>query len=211
MHYICKTGGLFAANTYLIIGENNHTLIIDPTDFKRMETELQDLHPVAILLTHGHFDHICALCDLLEHYDIPVYIHANDEEMLYDPIKNGLHLFYPHTPFRRPCGQIIPIRDGDQLNFEGFSNPIRVIHSPGHTKGCACYLFNKPDSNPTLFTGDVLFEGSIGRTDLYGGSAAEMQASLRELSKLSDDIVVCPGHGDATDIGTEKKLNPYLR
>lgn len=212
MRIICTSGGYVAANTYFVIGKNNYTLIIDPTDSVSIQNQikLDHLTPIAILLTHGHFDHTVALNELTEAYSIPVYIHASDAEMLDDPIKNGLHLFYPDASFVRFNGQLITLRDDDELSFEGFESSIMAIHTPGHTKGSACYLFNDPVGRQTLFSGDVLFEGSIGRTDLYGGSAAEMQASLHELSKLPNDIVVYPGHGPSTDIGSEKRGNPYF-
>lgn len=213
MRYICKSGGAFAANTYLIIGDHNELLIIDPTDADYISSLIirNNLIPTAILLTHGHFDHICAVAELFDRYTIPAYIHSADVEMLSDPVKNVLRFFYPDAPYRQPHGQVITINDGEQLAFDGFKNPITVFHTPGHSKGSVCYLFNESDSKPTMFTGDLLFAGSIGRTDMFGGSSYEMRESLHKLTLLSDEVVICPGHGPSSDIISEKDCNPYFR
>lgn len=212
MHISVLHGGNFSANTYLITSEHNYTLIVDPNDASLIQTEIVRNRsiPVAILLTHGHFDHICALNELLERYSIPVYIHSADSELLIDPIKNGLHFFYPNAPFQPTTERVRLIHGGEKISFNGFDEPIQVLHTPGHTKGSVCYFFNDQNGNASLITGDVLFAGSIGRTDLYGGSSKEMIDSLHELCKLSDELVVYPGHGPATDIGSEKQSNPYL-
>lgn len=213
MHISVLHGGNFTANTYLITSEHNCTLIVDPGDASLIESEIVRNRsiPVAILLTHGHFDHICALNELIERYSIPVYIHSADSELLIDPNKNGLHFFYPNAPFEPTTERVRLISGGDRLSFDGFDEPIQVLHTPGHTKGSVCYLFNNHNGDASLISGDVLFAGSVGRTDLYGGSSKEMNDSLHMLANLSDELVVYPGHGPATDIGREKKNNPYLR
>lgn len=210
MRYFCCPGGPFNANTYLISNDQGGLVIIDPTDAAYIRSLLaqEQLKPLAVLLTHGHYDHFCALNELLEHLDIPVYIHSADVEMLNDPHKNCMDLIYYDPPQVSFEHEVNPLHDGDELCFEGFIDPIKVIHAPGHSKGCVCYLFH--EDKPTLFTGDVLFAGSIGRTDLYGSSSSEMRQSLHILSKLPDELTVCPGHGPSTDIGSEKKCNPYF-
>lgn len=211
MRYICRMGGPFNANTYLVSNDHGGLVIIDPTNLSFIRSFIEDSQnrPLAVLLTHGHFDHYCALDKLLELYDIPVYVHSADIEMLNDPHKNCIDLIYREPPQFSFAHDVTPVGDGDELAIEGFINPIKVVHAPGHSKGSVCYLFNEDE--PVLFTGDVLFAGSIGRTDLYGSSSTEMQQSLRILSELPDELTVCPGHGPSTDIGREKKCNPYLR
>lgn len=210
MRYLCRPGGPFNANTYLISNDFGALLIVDPTDaaYIRSFIEHGNHKPLAVLLTHGHYDHFCALNELLEHYNIPVYIHSADIEMLNDAHKNCMDLIYYDLPQVSFDHEVKPLRDGDELCFDGFSAPIKVFHAPGHSKGCVCYLFN--EDKPTLFTGDVLFAGSIGRTDLYGSSSIEMRESLRRLAQLPNDLIICPGHGPSTDIGSEKKSNPYF-
>lgn len=210
MRYICHPGGPFNANTYLISNDQGGLVIIDPTDavYIRSLLDKRKHKLLAILLTHGHYDHFCALDELLGQFDVPVYIHNADIEMLNNPHKNCMDLIYYNPPKVSFEHEVNPLQDGDELCFEGFDHPIRVIHAPGHSKGCVCYLFD--EGEPTLFTGDVLFAGSIGRTDLYGSSSTEMRQSLQILSELPDELTVCPGHGPSSDIGSERKCNPYF-
>lgn len=213
MTYYVKQGGPIAANTYLLFNEMNGLVVIDPTDaaYIRSMIEWKKCNLLAVLLTHGHFDHISGLAELLEQYPVPVYVHEEDKEMLSDPVKNGLHIFYPNAPYRQIQGNIISLHGDEDIRLEGFANPLRILHTPGHTKGSVCYRFNEPNHAPTLFTGDTLFAGSIGRTDLYGGSASEMRESMHRLSSLPSEVVICPGHGPSSDAQSEKLCNPYFR
>lgn len=213
MTYYVKQGGPIAANTYLILNESNGLVVIDPTDaaYIRSVVEWKKCELSAVLLTHGHFDHTSGLADLLEQFSVPVYIHESDREMLTDPVKNGLRVFFPNAPYRQIRGNIVSFHDEDEICLNGFVNPIRVLHTPGHTKGSVCYLFDEPKQTPTLFTGDTLFAGSVGRTDLYGGSASEMGESMHRLAALSPEVVICPGHGPSSDVQNETLCNPYFR
>ncbi len=198
MQLTCLPGGVLRANTYVLHADgSNEAVVIDPTDAKRLEEYLSRnaLRPVAILLTHGHFDHICGLADFLKRYPIPVYLHPGDGSMLTDPMHCGLHLFFPGAPFD-PVNGSLPIADGQTLTLGGLS--IDVLATPGHSKGSVCYLIDG-----VLFSGDTLFRAGFGRTDLYGGSHAELLTSLHRLRALSADTAVYPGHGGATTIGAE--------
>lgn len=213
MTYYVKQGGPISANTYLLFNESNGLVVIDPTDaaYIRSMIEWKQCRLLAVLLTHGHFDHISGLAELLEQYPVPVFVHEADKEMLSDPVKNCLRIFYPNAPYNRIQGDIVTLKDEENIRLDGFVNPIKVLHTPGHTKGSVCYLFSEPDHAPTLFTGDTLFAGSVGRTDLYGGSATAMRESMHRLSALSPEVIICPGHGPSSDAQSERNCNPYFR
>ena len=159
------------------------------------------LEPAAILLTHAHFDHIGAVPGLLEKFPgLPVYIGENDVAVISHPM-NQLPPDYP--PIKKPeklkaIGQADSIEGLDQLE---------VIETPGHTPGGACYYLPK---EKLLLSGDTLFAGSFGRTDLPGGDMATLVESLKKLTLLPDDTLVIPGHGPHTTIGAEKRSNPFL-
>lgn len=171
------------------------------------------LHPVAVLLTHGHFDHTFSVLPVCQARNVPAYIHPADRGQLTDPL-SGLGL-PKGTPFlgleSLPLAEPDDLRmlaDGDAIPLGGMK--FRVQHAPGHTAGSVVFELGT-DGGESLFSGDVLFAGSIGRVDLPGGSMAEMTTSLREvILPLADETTVYPGHGPTTTVGRERTSNPYL-
>jgi glyoxylase-like metal-dependent hydrolase (beta-lactamase superfamily II) len=169
------------------------------------------LHPAAVVLTHGHLDHTFSVAPVCGARGITAYIHPDDRELLADPAK-GLSvdlnmLFGGRLPYSEP-EDVAPLRDGELVRLAGLE--LTIGHAPGHTGGSV--LIQVPgDDAPLCFSGDVLFAGSIGRTDLPGGDPAAMLASLRDkVLPLADETVVLPGHGPRTTIGRERRSNPYL-
>ena len=177
------------------------------------------LHPVAVLLTHGHFDHTFSVLPVCQARDVPAYIHPFDRSQLADPwsgvgIPVGTPLFGTLT-FAEP-DDVRELGDGEKVSVAGLDFAVR--HAPGHSRGSV--VFGLPGANgvdglddgPVLFSGDVLFAGSIGRVDLPGGSMDAMTTSLREvILPLDDATQVCPGHGPITTIERERATNPHLR
>ncbi|MDT4970000.1 MAG: hydroxyacylglutathione hydrolase [Pseudonocardiales bacterium] len=170
------------------------------------------LHPVAVLLTHGHFDHTFSVLPVCQARDVPAYIHPADRGQLSDPwsgvgMPPGTPLFGTLT-FAEP-DDVRELGDGDTVPLAGLDFGIR--HSPGHSAGSVVFGLSSAD-DAVLFSGDLLFAGSIGRVDLPGGSMAEMEASLREVILPMDDAtLVHPGHGPSTTIARERAANPYLQ
>ena len=175
------------------------------------------LHPVAVLLTHGHLDHTFSVVPVCQARDVPAYIHPADRGQLTDPWA-GLGLPYgapmfgvAGLTFAEP-DDVGELTDGARLEIAGLT--WTVEHAPGHSPGSVTFTlaFSATDADPsTMFSGDLLFAGSIGRQDLPGGSEQEMDESLRRvvLSK-SDATTVHPGHGPSTSIGRERRSNPFL-
>lgn len=198
--------GQVQTNFYMAVNEETkETLLIDPADgasYIIRQVEQLGLKPVAILLTHGHFDHILAVNDLKARYDIPVYIHEDEKDVLADPsislcewIGGNVQISVDHY-----------VKDGQILDLAGFK--VKVLHTPGHTKGGACFYI---EDEKAVFAGDTLFNCSIGRTDFPTGNTLTLLASIREkLFVLPDDTNVFPGHEGTTTIGYEKKHNPFL-
>jgi glyoxylase-like metal-dependent hydrolase (beta-lactamase superfamily II) len=169
-----------------------------------------------VLLTHGHLDHTFSVAPVCGARGITAYIHPGDREMLADPAK-GLssdleQLFGGRFSWTEPS-DVEPLTDGTVLDIAGVQ--LTVDHAPGHTRGSVLFRTQGDPvegPEPICFSGDVLFAGSIGRTDLPGGDTATMMVSLRDkILPLSDDTVVLPGHGPDTTIGRERASNPYLR
>ena len=154
-----------------------------------------------ILLTHGHFDHVGAVGLLREKTGAPVYVHPYDLERMLGARRQGM-LF--GLSVQNPPKPDYEVADGDTVPFGGLA--FRVAHTPGHTPGCVCYI-----AGGMAFVGDLIFAGSIGRTDLPGGSYETLIDSVRtKIFTLSDDTVLFPGHGPATTVGEEKRTNPFF-
>lgn len=205
---------MFATNCWVIAAEKgSECIIVDPgmTDISA-EVEMiiaeEGLKPVAALLTHGHLDHTFSVKPLADGYGISAYIHSEDRRFIADPA--GIHgAQFVETlkgmHFAEPA-KVENLKDGSLLDFVGLS--IRAIHAPGHTRGSLMFMINEE----ILISGDVLFAGSIGRTDLPTGSMSDMRNTLsKKVLTLDDAIRVLPGHGDETTIKYERKTNPYLK
>lgn len=209
--------GSFAANCYLIApAAGEECLIIDPgQDAEAGIAEIVEryrLRPAAVLATHGHIDHIWSVAPVCGARNIPAYIHPADRALLSDPAKGlpmqaGQQLFGGMT-FTEP-DDVIELADGMTLDIAG----VRLIadHAPGHTPGSVAFRLPAAAEPGTLFSGDLLFAGSIGRVDLPGGDYATILDSLaRVCLPLPDETVVLSGHGPQTTIGAERTANPYL-
>ena len=212
----------FGTNCYVVAaGPGEQCLVVDPGIgvLERLDEVLAQhrLHPAAVLLTHGHLDHTFSVAPVCGARGITAYVHPADLEMLADPAK-GLNmdlnaLFGGRLPYTEP-EDVAELTDGATLSLAGLE--ITVDHAPGHTGGSV--LFRLPgagsswEAEQICLSGDVLFAGSIGRTDLPGGSTETMMTSLLDkVLPLADDTVVLPGHGPETTIGRERVANPYLR
>ena len=199
--------GLVRTNCYIVYSEDSKkAVIIDPAADSRRITEevsLLGVTPEAILLTHGHFDHMLAAESLRNGYQIPVCVHKADAELLKHPELNCSEAFL-HMSYSLSADE--ELEDGQSLCF--LDGALTVISTPGHTEGSCCYYAKNEN---ILFSGDTLFQGSVGRTDLPTGRAAKLSASIRDkLFVLPDDTLVLSGHGDQTTIGEEKQYNPYV-
>jgi hydroxyacylglutathione hydrolase len=212
----------FGTNCYVVAaGPGEQCLIVDPgigvLDQLDEVIAQHRLFPAAVLLTHGHLDHTFSVAPVCGARGITAYVHPADLEMLADPAK-GLsmdltELFGGRFTYTEP-DDVAELTDGATLSLAGLE--VTVDHAPGHTGGSV--LFRLPgagsdwEADQVCLSGDVLFAGSIGRTDLPGGSTETMLTSLRDkILPLADDTVVLPGHGPATTIGRERAQNPYLR
>jgi glyoxylase-like metal-dependent hydrolase (beta-lactamase superfamily II) len=171
------------------------------------------LTPVAVLLTHGHFDHTFSVAPVCDGHDVPAFIHPDDRAMLSDPMKGlsreALSFFGGRLEMREPR-EVRTLDDGAALEFAGLA--LRVDHTPGHTPGSIVFTTSTDEGGEVILAGDTLFAGSIGRTDLPGGDSAQMMRSLRDKLLTRDDTAyVLPGHGPATTIGRERESNPFLQ
>lgn len=214
----------FGTNVYVVApAAGEQCIVVDPgievADGVDAIVSENGLEPVAVLLTHGHIDHTFSVVPVGSARGLPAYIHGDDRELLVDPMKGispeTAAMFGGRLRWVEP-DDVRLIGDGP-LEIAGLS--IEVDHAPGHTPGSVMFrLQGAPQSEAddvspgqTMFSGDVLFAGSIGRTDLPGGSYSQMMQSLAEkVLPLPDDVLVLPGHGESTTIGHERLTNPYL-
>lgn len=198
--------GIISTNCYLAINEETkQAVVIDPAacpSYLMSHIKSEGLKVEAILLTHGHFDHIMGIDGFLSEFDVPVYVHEDDADAMEDPVLNQSSTYTSGYTF----GKARYLRDRQTLELAGYT--FRVIHTPGHTKGGCCYYVASED---VLFSGDTLFQNSVGRTDFVNSSTSDLVHSVREkLFLLPDDTIVYPGHMGETKIGHEKKYNPYV-
>lgn len=208
--------GMLACNCYVIAaGPGADAVVVDPgqraaAPLRRILDENR-LTPAAVLITHGHIDHIWSAQKVSDFYGIPTYIHPEDRVMLTDPIRGigpRIGQLVAGALFREPTQVIELAPAGDKLQLDDFT--VAVDHTPGHTRGSV--VFRVPDGpSDVVFSGDTLFKQSVGRTDLPGGSGRDLLRSIMEkLMVLDDRTVVLPGHGPATTIGAERRTNPFL-
>jgi glyoxylase-like metal-dependent hydrolase (beta-lactamase superfamily II) len=206
-----------ATNAWLVApdGPGGECVLIDaPPEPEPIITRLAelDLRLVALLSTHGHIDHVGGISTVVraQEHEVPVHIHDDDKHMLVDIAGSGGGLaHYLEGLDLRPPELIEGLDDGTVVQGAGMR--FEVLHTPGHTPGSVCLLVSIGDSGPILFSGDHLFAGSIGRTDMPGGSFPQLMDSMqRKILPLADEIPVLPGHGGATTIGRERMTNPFL-
>lgn len=199
------TVGEFGVNCFVVEGRDRRALVIDAgADAPQIEALLTDrrLTVAAYLLTHGHIDHVSAVAELCDARPAPVVMHAGDRTWAFTPA----NLFLPFYPSpRTPAAEFRLVDDGQPWEDAGLT--YEVLATPGHTPGGVCYWFKSANA---LFTGDTLFAGSVGRTDLPGGDGSVLERSLKRLAALPGDLAVYPGHGPETTIEAERDSNPFL-
>ena len=194
----------FASNTHILIS-GEHAVVVDPSvDAGRIidAATNEGAQIEAILLTHGHFDHIFSIDTLRERLGIKLIMHKDDAEMITDGRKNAFYTFFHRDSTYSPADETFD--DGYEIAVG--EEIVKVIHTPGHSKGSVCYL-----CGDSLITGDTLFADGIGRTDLYGGSHSDIIASLDKLAKLDKSIKIYTGHGESTLLGHALDNSLYFR
>jgi glyoxylase-like metal-dependent hydrolase (beta-lactamase superfamily II) len=211
----------FDTNCFVVaLGPGEQCVVVDPgvEVVDRLDAVLDEhrLAPAAVLLTHGHLDHTFSVTPVCGARDIPAYIHPDDSHLLDDPM-SGLSpqtrsFFGGRLQWTRP-DDVLPMADGEVLSIVGLE--VTVDHAPGHTRGSVAFRLPADELEgvpPVMLSGDLLFAGSIGRTDLPGGDHATMLRSLEtKVLTLPDEVLVLPGHGPQTTIGQERATNPYLQ
>lgn len=196
MEILTITGGSFRTNCYMVWQEDrNDCILIDPgfeADQILEQVRARGKTVAAVLITHGHFDHVGGVKEVAAETGCKVYIHPADQEL----------------PSRLTLGSVVPCThhygEGDTLNLAGLT--LQVFHTPGHTPGGVCLL-----CDDVMFSGDTLFAGTCGRTDLPGSDHHQMWNSLARLAALEKDYQVLPGHGHRSTLFVEKQTNPYLQ
>ena len=206
MKYITIPVSPLETNCYLVFDEGSKDcLIIDPGAEPEKITKAiakESLKPLAVINTHGHFDHAGANKEIKEKYDIPLLLHSEDVLML-KMVKHAASLYCLDAEDSPPPDRLI--QDGEDIEYNNLV--FRVIHTPGHSPGGICLL-----QNNLLFSGDTLFHRGVGRTDIPGGSWNILLNSIRtKILTLPEETLVLPGHGPPTQVGQEKRLNPFIQ
>ncbi len=198
------TLGPLQTNCYIVYGKDKMAAVIDPgfcADVIESKIDELGLTIDKILLTHAHFDHIMAVEDLRKN-GAELYIHKEDLKMLNDPNLNHMLMAAGKEIEFKKVEHIL--NDGDVIDIGG--EELRVLHTPGHTKGSVCYI-----SDEWIVSGDTLFKETVGRTDLYGGDFNAIIESVKRLRSLDKDYAVYPGHGEKTTLNYEKNNNIYMK
>jgi len=194
--------GEFQSNCYILGTSKNNAIIIDPgAEYLKIKHQIDryKLKPIFVINTHAHIDHIG--CD--NEFCLPVYIHKEDRDLLFSPEMNLSKFFF--KPFILNC-EVRNLEDKKKLSLDEIV--LEVIHTPGHTQGSICLYLKEED---TLFTGDTLFNGGIGRTDLPQGNEKQLLDSIKnKIWKFPDRTKIFPGHGPNSNLGEEKRINPFL-
>lgn len=200
--------GPVQANCYIVSNQSKECIIFDPgEEGNRIISTIQSqqLKPLAIFLTHAHFDHIGAVDELRQAFHIPVYIHKEEEDWLMDPNKNGSGKYADLPTYRLQSADYIIEKE---QTFVVGGMKFHAVFTPGHSPGSISYIF---EDDGFAIVGDTLFQGSIGRTDLIGGSLEVLLKSIHEkLLVLPDDFIIYPGHGGYTTPAHEMDTNPFL-
>lgn len=211
--------GMFQTNCYLVApAAGGECVVVDPgqdaVEPLREALGTHGLTPAAVLLTHGHLDHTWSVAPVCEEFSVPAYIHPEDRYMLSDPGRGlgpGMAQIIGDAEFREPA-EVIELAQDDHLDLAGIG--FDVEHTPGHTQGSVVFRMTAQTSDgpvPVALTGDTLFAGSIGRSDLPGGDHQQLLDSIAaRLLPLDDRTVVLPGHGGQSSIGRERAANPFL-
>lgn len=211
--------GMFQTNCYILAQDGAcECVVVDPGQdaaeplFEFLDSK--DMTVNAVLLTHGHLDHVWSVRDVCERYSVPAYIHPADRYMLSDPARGigpSMKSFIDGMTFQEP-DTVVELADGDTITEAGMS--FVVDHTPGHTQGSVVFRTQADADGGVVdlaFTGDTLFQGSIGRSDLPGGDHEQLLSSIaRKLLVLDDGTVILPGHGGNSSIGAERGSNPFL-
>lgn len=202
--------GPVQTNCYIVSNKEKEALIFDPGEeaaFLIKEIRKQHVKPLAIFLTHAHFDHIGAVDALREEFQVPVYIHKEETSWLTDPLKNG-SAKYAELPnyVLQPAAEAHVLTAEQTMTVGGFT--FDIVHTPGHSPGSVSYIFNE---DGFAIVGDTLFQGSVGRTDLLGGSMKVLMNSIHtKLLSLDEETIIYPGHGSYTTPAAEMDSNPFL-
>ncbi len=208
MKLLHTTLGPIATNCYFAVDDNKNTAIVDPGANPAMVNRIieeHELKPLAILLTHGHFDHIGAVKGIQKAYpEVKVYIGEPDAPMLPQAINNRNWSQFIKAEDYDGLRADILVNEGDEINVGDMT--FKVMATPGHTRGGVCYI-----CEDCIFSGDTLFKNECGRTDLEGGSYTEILRSLKRLHDLEGDYNVLPGHEELSVLSQERKYNPYMR
>ena len=220
---------LLSTNCHVVSDDRGRCVVVDPgagvaQDVLALVRD-HGLVALAVLATHGHVDHTWAAADLVDELDVPLVLHADDEYRIADPFGSLGPLGAPLAAMGAQAGMVYRAPEriepfgartaGTDLDLGrgagGAPFVLRAVHAPGHTQGSTLYMLRDGEGRPTALTGDVLFAGSIGRTDLPGGDDVAMAATLRRVAALDPATVVLPGHGPSSTISRELLTNPYLR